>query len=71
MKIYFAGSIRGGRKDQEIYFSVIAELQKYGEVLTEHIGSQELDDSGENSLADKDIFARDVEWLKEADLVPH
>lgn len=30
MKIYFAGSIRGGRDDQDLYFSIIKELQSLG-----------------------------------------
>ena len=47
MKIYFAGSIRGGRDDQELYSAMIEELQTYGEVLTEHIGSSDLGNQGE------------------------
>ena len=42
MKIYFAGSIRGGRGDAEIYAQIIEFLQGYGEVLTEHIGDTSL-----------------------------
>ena len=38
MKIYFAGSIRGGRDDAEIYSQIIEFLQGYGQVLTEHVG---------------------------------
>jgi hypothetical protein len=40
MKIYFAGSIRGGSADQEIYSFIINELSKYGSVLTEYIGKK-------------------------------
>ena len=69
MKIYFAGSIRGGRDDQELYFSVIAELQKYGTVLTEHIGNKDLTGQGEVKRTDKEIFDRDMEWVREADLI--
>ncbi len=69
MKIYFAGSIRGGRDDQNLYFSIINELQKYGTVLTEHIGDKELTGLGEVKRTDKEIFDRDMEWVKEADLV--
>lgn len=39
MKIYFAGSIRGGRDDQAIYQQIIKLLANYGTVLTEHFGN--------------------------------
>ena len=38
MKIYFAGSIRAGRSDQELYQKLIRGLKHYGRVLTEHVG---------------------------------
>jgi nucleoside 2-deoxyribosyltransferase len=69
MKIYFAGSIRGGRDDRELYFEIIKELQKYGEVLTEHIGEKDLSVVGEIDKTDKYIFERDMDWVKESDLV--
>jgi nucleoside 2-deoxyribosyltransferase len=68
MKIYFAGSIRGGREDWEIYHQIIEELANYGEVLTEHIGQKGLSDQGEN-LPLEQIFQRDIGWLKEADVM--
>ena len=43
MKIYFAGAIRGGRSDQNLYFEIINYLKKYGEVLTEHVGDKSID----------------------------
>lgn len=69
MKIYFAGSIRGGRDDKDLYFAMIEELQKYGTVLTEHIGSKELTGMGETTRTNEDIFNRDMEWVREADLI--
>ena len=68
-KIYFAGSIRGGRDDQEIYFSVINELGKYGTVLTEHLGLKELGSQGEHTKTDAFIFERDMDWVEEADVI--
>ena len=38
MKIYFAGAIRGGRKDAQLYKNLIAYLKEKGQVLTEQIG---------------------------------
>lgn len=69
MKIYFAGSIRGGREDKELYAEIINLLKKYGEVLTEHIGDKTLSELGEDGPDDYYIFERDMEWLKQADII--
>ena len=69
MKIYFAGSIRGGRHDVEIYSQIIEILQGYGEVLTEHLGEKDLTVVGESTLSDKQIHDRDMKWLLESDLM--
>lgn len=66
MKIYFAGSIRGGRDDSALYFEIIGQLSEYGQVLTEHIGDSGLSASGEDR-SDKEIHDRDLAWLKEAE----
>ncbi|MEC7394803.1 MAG: hypothetical protein VX839_07950 [Verrucomicrobiota bacterium] len=42
MKIYFAGSIRGGRADKDKYFEIIEFLSEQAEVLTEHVVSTAL-----------------------------
>ena len=68
MKIYFAGSITGGRDDQQIYLEIIKILSQYGEVLTEHIGNSSVTDDGEK-LNVTSIFNRDVGWLEQSDLV--
>jgi 2'-deoxynucleoside 5'-phosphate N-hydrolase len=68
MNIYFAGSIRGGRDDLDIYVTLIEELKKYGEVYTEHIGNKSLTDAGEE-LTSEEIYTRDMEWLRAADIV--
>jgi nucleoside 2-deoxyribosyltransferase len=69
MKIYFAGSIRGGRDDAKLYQQIIARLSAYGEVLTEHVGSGGITSTGEKDLDDEVIFERDMAWLMEADVV--
>ena len=69
MKIYFAGSIRGGREDMVLYQNLIGFLQKYGEVLTEHIGDPNLTDKGEKYLSNAQIHDRDMSWLIESDLI--
>jgi nucleoside 2-deoxyribosyltransferase len=68
MKIYFAGSIRGGRNDKELYAKIILELGKYGTVLTEHVGNLDLTQSGEDKSSE-DIFKRDMSLLNQADYI--
>jgi len=69
MKIYFAGSIRGGRDDSEKYFEIINYLKKHGEVLTEHVGDKTISELGEQSISAEEIYDRDLNWLREADIV--
>ena len=66
MKIYFAGSIRGGREDHALYLDLIGRLGAYGSVLTEHVGDSGLSSFGEDGH-DKEIHDRDLAWLREAD----
>ena len=69
MKIYFAGSIRGGRDDQEFYLQLIQHLARYGQVLTEHVGDKNLTELGEDKQSDEWIYNRDVSWLEKAEVV--
>ena len=68
MKIYFAGSIRGGRQDAVLYQQIIALLKKHGQVLTEHVGRTD-PDQGENAAPDEAIYRRDMAWIEEADVL--
>ena len=68
MKIYFAGSIRGGRDDAAIYHEMIQYLQSFGTVLTEHVGDAALTEQGDDGPDDLSIHDRDMAWLKESDL---
>ena len=69
MKVYFAASIRGGRKDQNKYSELIRFLSSKVEVLTEHVGDTGIEELGEQDLSDKEIYQRDLEWLESADAV--
>ena len=68
MKIYFAGSIRGGREEEEVYLKIIDYLATFGEVLTEHVGHKNVEKS-EKNYSDTYIFERDVQWLKSSDIM--
>ncbi len=67
MKIYFAGSIRGGRHDAELYRKVIAVLKEKHQVLTKHVGDLSL--STVEDKGDKAIYEQDTAWLRECDVV--
>ena len=69
LKIYFAASIRGGRKDQNMYNELIGFLSSKVEVLAEHVGDLSLGQTGEQDFTDKEIYQRDLEWLESADAV--
>lgn len=69
MKIYFAGSIRGGRDDVAVYEAMIAWLRSFGEVLTEHVGNPTLSETGDDGPSDRHIHDRDMAWLSACDLV--
>ena len=66
MKIYFAGSIRGGRADAPLYHRIIEYIKAKGhQVLTEHVGDLNLKDS----RGDVAIYEQDTGWLRESDLL--
>ncbi len=68
-KVYFAGSIRGGRADAELYKRIIQYIQREHIVLTEHVGDLSL--SKTEGMQDRDlaIYEQDTAWLRESDLV--
>lgn len=69
MKIYFAGSIRGGRDDQAIYSELIEYLAELGHtVLCEHVGLADLSDQGQKQPSEF-IHDRDLGWIDEADCI--
>lgn len=69
MNIYFAGSIRGGREDKELYLQIVKLLEKYGKVLTEHVGYKALTPMGETELTVEFIYNRDMEWMSKSDVL--
>lgn len=67
-KVYFAGSIRGGRADAELYHALIDHINRTDRVLTEHIGSSAIH-LLEQGKKDEAIYLEDTAWLRESDLV--
>lgn len=68
IKVYFAGSIRGGRIDADLYGRMIRHMQKTATVLTEHVGSPHLN-LMEQGKRDIDIYDQDTAWLRESDVL--
>ena len=69
VKIYFCGSIRGGRDLAETYAKIIKLLQTHGTVLTEHIADPLIIQKEEESQSDDEIYFQDISWLQESDIV--
>ena len=69
IKIYFCGSIRGGRELASTYEKIIRMLGVHAQVLTEHLGDDEAISGQDALLTDREIHDRDLEWVKESDMV--
>lgn len=68
-KIYFAGSIRGGRNDATLYKRMIDYMKRTNVVLTEHIGKSNMSLKAKTKAVDTHIYERDTGWLRECDMV--
>ena len=68
-KVYFAGSIRGGREDAAVYKRIIDYINATDTVLTEHIGLGSLSVKARTKEDDVHIYKRDTEWLRSSDVL--
>ena len=68
-KVYFAGSIRGGREDAAVYKRIIDYINATDTVLTEHIGLGSLSVKTRTKEDDVHIYERDTEWLRSSDVL--
>src|SRR5258705_12978308 len=66
MKIYFSGSVSGGREEGALYLQIILQLKEHGLVLTEHIGDAGMDARGEPGLGVAGIHDPELAWLRPA-----
>lgn len=70
MKVYFAGSIRGGTADAPLYARLIARINGRGHrVLTEHVGAGAALETLERGMTDGAIWEQDMAWLRESDVI--
>ena len=68
MKIYFSGSIYGGRQKLQTYKILVKELQKYGEVLDPGVADSQVIEK-ENAVTDESIFKKLEQKLNQADII--
>lgn len=68
-KFYFAGSIRGGRVDADLYRRMIARIKENGVVLTEHVGDLALSEKEQGLAGDSAIYQQDTSWLRQSDVL--
>jgi nucleoside 2-deoxyribosyltransferase len=67
MKIYFGGSIAGGRKYLETYQKIVSYLKAAGhQVLTEHVVQPDVLGL-EKKFTPEQIYSRDIQWLHQCD----
>ena len=66
-KVYFAGSIRGGRKDVTLYQEIINHIKQTDLVLTEHIGNLSQSTTMKTKEDDIQIYQTDMEMLEDCD----
>lgn len=68
-KVYFSGSISGGRSDAACYQQMINHIKQTDTVLTEHIGDENYFFTGRELSGEQAIYSQDTQWLRECDLV--
>ena len=68
MKIYFSGSMYGGRQKLDTYKKLINELDKYGDVLNKEVADDDVLIK-EQDMLDNEIFENLENELNETDLV--
>ncbi len=69
MNIYFACSITGGREFEPAYQMIVATLSADGhEIPTSHLAETEVVEN-ERLLSPQDVYERDVNWIRECDVL--
>lgn len=69
MNIYFACSITGGREFESVYQEIVAALEAEGHIIpTSHLAQSE-SVQGERALTPRDVYERDVNWVRECDVL--
>lgn len=69
MKVYFSGSISGGRAKEDVYLVIVETLEERGcNVLSEHVARPELLEERRSDPAEL-TYTKDMQWLSESQAV--
>ena len=69
MKVYFSGSIAGGRDNLPIYQHIVARLKSLGHTVpTGHVAEPNVL-VHERSISPRAVYERDVAWLEASDVM--
>ena len=69
MNLYFECSITGGREFEPVYQEIVAALMADGhEIPTSHLVQSEVMEQ-ERILVPQDVYERDVNWIKNCDVL--
>lgn len=69
MRIYFCGSIAGGRQNAAVYRVIVEHLEAMGhDVLTKHVARPDVL-TWEEAKSPQEVYARDMAWLHQCDAV--
>jgi nucleoside 2-deoxyribosyltransferase len=69
VNIYFACSITGGREFETDYQQIVAALTADGhEIPTSHLAQSDVIEN-ERKLTPQDVYERDVNWIKNCDVL--
>ena len=67
MQIYFSGAISGGRDNLPVYQHIVERLLQAGhEIPSAHVADPAVL-SRESSISPREVYLRDVGWIKECD----
>ncbi len=67
MKVYFSGSISGGREHEAVYRRLVARLQAQGHAVPSAHVADPVALEREKDLPPREVFERDVKWIEECD----
>jgi hypothetical protein len=67
MRIYFGGSIAGGRQNAAVYSLIVDHLEAMGhQVLTKHVARPDVL-IWEQTKTPQEVYERDMDWLGQCD----
>ena len=69
MKVYFACSITGGRRDQSVYEEFVAYIESLGHTVLNSVISKMDVVVNDGKMTPMEIFERDTGWIKESDML--